>query len=200
MSSRATIPPVQAGFSDPVFQSQFVFRTVLDAIARPARPVRLDVAVMPPEPLHKTTAALLLALADFETSVWFDPAISPAAIRFIGFHTGARVVSDPAAAHFAVIAGDGKALPWETFCQGTPDYPDTSTTLLIQVASLTAAGQAFEGPGVDGQVCFSTQPEIARSDDLLAANRKAFPCGLDMFFLSAHEIAALPRSIRLVAG
>jgi alpha-D-ribose 1-methylphosphonate 5-triphosphate synthase subunit PhnH len=184
------------GFADPVFQSQSVFRTVLEAHARPARPLLLNDAVTPPAPLFATTASILLALADFETPVWFDPTVNDAAREFVKFHTGARLVDDPAAAHFAVVT-DLTMLPAHgALSHGTPEYPDTSTTLLIQVQALATDGPAYVGPGIDGTVRFDTSPPIADLQDRLAANRHDFPRGVDMILISPTHIAALPRSIR----
>ncbi len=187
---------LQPGFADPVRQSQAVFRTVLDAMSRPARPHLLPVSLTVPAPLLPTTAAVLLALADFETPIWFGKTIGPAAREFIRFHTGARIVDDPAAATFAVVA-DLAALPAHAaVAHGTPEYPDTSTTLLVQVLALTTDGPVYAGPGIDGTVRFDTNPRILGLDARFAANRHSFPCGVDIILVSPTHIAALPRSIR----
>ena len=147
-------PPAKAapaaGFVDPVFDSQRVFRTVLDCVARPGRLTPLNSSIAAPAPLLATTAEILLAMADFETSIWLDDHLARTVeiAAFLRFHTGARLVSDPAQATFAVISDVASMPALSAFGQGTADYPDRSTTLLIQVERLESSGHTFEGPGI----------------------------------------------------
>jgi alpha-D-ribose 1-methylphosphonate 5-triphosphate synthase subunit PhnH len=71
--------------------------------------------------------------------------------KWLKFHTGAPVIADSSISSFALI-GEARALPaLDRFAFGTNEYPDRSTTLILEVASLTD-GPAFElsGPGIDG--------------------------------------------------
>ena len=83
------------GFADPVHDSQRVFRTALDALARPGRIARVSSSLAPPAPLLATSASVLLALADYETAVWLDDTLAEAAevADFIRFHTGASLTN-----------------------------------------------------------------------------------------------------------
>ena len=90
--------------------------------------------------------------------------------------------------------------PLKVFAQGTPDYPDRSTTLLVQVDRLDGFGHTFEGPGINGRITFSAEPALPDFTRQLGENRAAFPCGVDLIFVTATTIAALPRSVRLVKG
>ena len=78
-------------FEDPALASQAVFRTVMEAMARPglARPLPCGLAV--PPPLLPTAAAVALTLLDYETPFWLDPALAEAGevAAWIRFHTGA---------------------------------------------------------------------------------------------------------------
>ena len=56
-----------------------------------------------------------------------------AVAEWIRFHTGARVTADPQQAAFAIIAEPAQALPFDRFALGTAEYPDRSTTLVLQV-------------------------------------------------------------------
>jgi len=67
---------IQPAFRDPARQSQAVFRTVMEAMARPGRILPLAGGFSPPAPLSATAAAILLTLADFETAVWLDRILS----------------------------------------------------------------------------------------------------------------------------
>ncbi|HSK38624.1 MAG TPA: phosphonate C-P lyase system protein PhnH, partial [Arenibaculum sp.] len=136
------------GFADPVLDAQAVFRCVLDAMARPGRIVTIPVAVEAPAPLDAATAALCLALADFETPVWTDAAGS--AGPWLRFHCGARIEGDPVLAGFAVVTDAANLLPLARFAPGSDAFPDRSCTLFVQVPALTGGPPAvLRGPGIE---------------------------------------------------
>jgi alpha-D-ribose 1-methylphosphonate 5-triphosphate synthase subunit PhnH len=190
---------LEPGFADAVTQSQSVFRIAMQGMARPGNILDITPDLKPPLPLDPTAAALLLTLCDFETPVWLDGALAdtPGVAEFVRFHTGARLVDAPGEAAYAVISDARRILPLASFAQGTPEYPDRSATLILQVAELHVSGWTLEGPGVHGEQRFSASP---LPDDFLRqvrVNRGQFPCGVDMFFTTGFALAALPRSTRL---
>jgi alpha-D-ribose 1-methylphosphonate 5-triphosphate synthase subunit PhnH len=187
------------GFADPVFGSQAMFRRVLDAFARPGKVVDIPPFVTPPAPLFAPTAAFLCTFADEATPVHFEDGVAAStAAAWVRFHTGAPLAGRPEQAAFAVVT-DPRALPdFERFALGTQDYPDRSTTIVVQIESLTE-GERFrlEGPGIDGATEASVTP-LPR--DLLAAlarNRMLFPRGVDLLLAAPEAILALPRSTRV---
>lgn len=188
-------------FADPPQESQAVFRAAMEAMARPGRLLSCRPALVPPAPLSPVAAALALTLCDFETTLWLDPplAAQPAVAGFLTFHTGARLVSEPALAQFALVA-DPSALPsFAAFAQGSPEFPDRSTTLILQVRGFDEAFR-FEGPGIDGRIGFGPVPCPDGFADGLGANRALFPQGVDLIFAGPDAVAALPRSVHLVEG
>lgn len=195
-----SISAVAPGFTDSVHDAQRVFRAVLGALARPGRIARLDATLVPPPPLHSTAAAILLALADFETTVWLDDGLSDDSevAEFLRFHTGARLASSWREADFAIVTVPERMPALATFAQGTPEYPDRSTTIVIQVEAMTNAGWEFFGPGIPDRVQFSAAPLPLDFQRQLAENRARFPRGVDLIFATAADIAALPRSARIV--
>ncbi len=204
MSNRRSQAPIAtptvSGFGDLVFDSQRVFRAVLEATSRPGRLIKLEPSVNPPRPLLATSAEILLALADYETAVWLDAELTSATDvgAYLRFHTGAKITDNPAQATFAVIC-DARSLPrFMDFSQGTPEYPDRSTTLLIQAERLVSQGHVFEGPGINGRICFSLEPSALELARQLTENRDLYPCGVDLLFAAPNLIAAVPRSVRLV--
>lgn len=190
---------IRPGFGDPVAESQSVFRIAMQAMARPGKILPLSASLTPPAQLSAAAGALLLTLCDFETPVWLDRALaeSDAVTGFIRFHTGARLVAQPADAAYAVISDGARMLSLTSFAQGTPEYPDRSTTLIVQVRELRPSGWRLEGPGIDGHVGFSALPLPADFAQQVRANRASFPCGVDVFFATNAELVALPRSTRL---
>ena len=148
-----TIAELPAGFADKVLSAQSTFRSVMDAMARPGIIQRIAVATGAPSPLMRGAAAIALTLFDHDTPVWLDAAMSGTAdvTKWLKFHTGAPVIADSSICSFALI-GDPRTLPaLDRFAFGSNEYPDRSTTLILQVGSLTE-GSRFElrGPGIDG--------------------------------------------------
>ena len=164
--------------------------------------LRLEPGFVPPPPLGATAAAIVLTLADFETPIWLDTNLSRerSVTEFLRFHTGARIVGYPDAAPFVLISDCRVAPPLSAFAQGTPAYPDLGATVIYQVDTLRSHGWTFAGPGIDGEMSFRASPLPGDFAAQLAGNRERFPLGVYMIFAGRSEIAALPRSVRLVGA
>src|SRR5262245_8463066 len=190
---------LQPGFADPVRESQSVFRLAMRAMSSPGTIATCAWRLAPPQPLLPPAAALILALCDFETPIFLDQPLAASAdvVAFMRFHTGARLVSAPAEAAFAVIAEAARLPALASFAQGTPDYPDRSTTLIVQVESLQARDWRLEGPGIHGVARLRAAPLPDGFGCQLRGNRRQFPRGVDILFVTATAMAALPRSIRV---
>jgi alpha-D-ribose 1-methylphosphonate 5-triphosphate synthase subunit PhnH len=191
---------IQTAFREPVREAQTVFRAVMNAMARPGRIHTLNAGFAAPSPLCPNAAAILLALADFETSIWLDAGLAEnAAVRdFLRFHTGAKLSDTPAKADFALIADSAAPPPLTAFAQGLPDYPDRSTTIIFQVTTLSREGWQLAGPGISGQTGFGASPLPGDFAAQLKHNQAVFPLGVDLIFARPGEIAAMPRSTRIV--
>jgi alpha-D-ribose 1-methylphosphonate 5-triphosphate synthase subunit PhnH len=190
-------------FPEPVLASQAVFRAVMDAFARPGEIKPLPHAAVAPPPLSATAAALAWALLDYETPLWLDAALTeaPAVAEWIRFHAGARVTDDPRLASFAIISDPVQAPPFDQFALGTPEYPDRSTTLVLQVRCF-GEGQrwSLSGPGIADSASLAADPLPGDLVERLAANRALFPRGVDLILVSPDSVAALPRSVTLQRG
>jgi len=191
---------LSTGFADGVVSAHSTFRSVMDAMARPGSVQKIVAAVGTPWPLMPGTAAIALTLFDHDTPIWLDRRMSetPEVENWLKFHSGAPVVTDPSVCGFAVVV-DGATLPdLERFSSGTAEYPDRSTTLILQVESLTQ-GCAYElrGPGINGAVVLRAKTEPKDLFERLAVNATLFPRGIDVVLVSDDEIVALPRTTRL---
>ncbi|WP_088348624.1 MULTISPECIES: phosphonate C-P lyase system protein PhnH [Rhodomicrobium] len=191
---------IQPAFADASRGAQAVFRSVMDAMSRPGRITPLDAGFAPPAPLNAAAAAILIALADFETPLWLDGPLARhgEVAEFLRFHTGAKLAPTPDAAAFAVIADPASAPTLGAFAQGTPDYPDRSTTVILQVERLTPDGWQIAGPGINGHAHFGATPLPGDLTHQFKNNRARFPLGVDLIFAGPSEIAALPRSTRIL--
>lgn len=177
---------LSGGFADPPRESAQAFRGIMAAMARPGSISTLTGASAPP-PLSQAAAVVIATLCDPDTGVWLAPGIDTAEIRdWLAFHTGAPQVA-PAAADFAI--GPWSAFDLDAFPKGTAEYPDRSTTLIVELDRLEPAGATLTGPGI--QTCAGLSvPEMAA----FQANRALFPRGLDFIFTCGDRMAALPRS------
>ncbi|WP_407155751.1 phosphonate C-P lyase system protein PhnH [Bradyrhizobium sp. STM 3557] len=195
-----SVTELSAGFSDKVMSAQSTFRAVMEAIARPGSVQRVAVELGAVPGLMPATAAIALTLFDHDTPVWLDPRLAPGAVAaWVKFHTGAPVTTKGAEASFALVADGASLPPLDSFALGSSEYPDRSTTVILQVESLSA-GRACElrGPGIDGAARLNAT--IAPDDlfDRLAVNAKLFPRGIDVVLVHDDAIVAIPRTTRLV--
>ncbi|MFO1150665.1 MAG: phosphonate C-P lyase system protein PhnH [Alsobacter sp.] len=191
-------PALKLGFQRPVQDSQAVFRQVMMAMARPGSIHALTVPLDAPAGLSAASAATALALCDFETPIWLDQdlAADEGVTGFLRFHTGAPQVNDPAAAQFAFLPRGAQWPSFEAFCVGTLAYPDRSTTLVAEVASLSSeGGWTLAGPGIAGAARLAAEGLPADMLDRLAGNRSLFPRGVDIVLTCGDRLSALPRSI-----
>jgi alpha-D-ribose 1-methylphosphonate 5-triphosphate synthase subunit PhnH len=187
------------GFADPVRGAQASFRVILDALAHPGRIEKLPVglAATPPAPLGVAAAAIALTLCDIDTPIWLDAPLA-AASRYLSFHCGAPAAPNPAHASFA-FATNSAALPsLESFALGSDEYPDRSTTLVIEVGGLIPdRGIRLVGPGIRSEALLSALGLPAHFWEERAALAELLPRGLDIILVSGAELAALPRWARV---
>jgi len=198
-----TVAELPAGFADKVLSAQSTFRSVMDAMARPGSVQRIASAAGTQVEMMRGTAAIALTLFDHDTPVWLDGRMSATAdvAKWLKFHTSAPVVADSSIASFALI-GDPQSLPTlDRFAFGSNEYPDRSTTVVLQVESLTN-GPAVElcGPGIDGTATLRASIQPHDLFERLAVNAALFPRGIDVVLVHDDSIVAIPRTTRLVRG
>jgi alpha-D-ribose 1-methylphosphonate 5-triphosphate synthase subunit PhnH len=197
-----TVAELPAGFVDKVLSAQSTFRSVMDAMARPGSVHRVAATAGAPGAMMRGTAAIALTLFDHDTPVWLDSLLSETAdvTKWLKFHTGAPVTANSSICSFAIM-GDPRALPaLDRFALGSNEYPDRSTTLILQVESLTQ-GRPLElcGPGIDGTAVLQAAIQPADLFQRLEINRTLFPRGIDVVLVADDAVVAIPRTTRLVA-
>lgn len=201
MTAPAAATPLAAGFPDPVHNAQAAFRTIMNAMARPGTLQELSASnLTPPAPLTPVAAAIALTLFDFDTPVWLDRQLmaSDGVKAFLRFHTGAPIVSEPVEAAFALISDPLHMAPLASFNQGSAEYPDRSTTLILTGQEFGKSPAAtLTGPGIKDTASLSTGPVPPVFWNQVIANFRQFPRGVDLIFAGKTRIAALPRSTRI---
>jgi len=178
---------LSGGFKAPPVDSAHAFRAIMEAMARPGQ-IQKIAGAQPPAPLSIAAGTVLLTLCDTDTPVYLaGNADTDDARAWLAFHTGAPLTG-PSHAMFAVGEWD-TLMPLGGYPVGTPEYPDRSTTLIVECAELEASGATLRGPGIKSEAALSL-PETRA----FQSNRALFPLGLDFIFTCGDELAALPRS------
>ena len=179
--------------------SAAAFRVLLDCMARPGRIGRLE-GVSGIEGLYEATMGIILALVDHTAPLHLEAELAtPTACDAIRFATGARLLAKPGEATFAITTGMRAKDMLPKLRQGSPEYPDNSTTLIVQCATLgPGPGVSLSGPGIE-----STH-ELHAADlqngfwpAINAINQAGFPLGIDVFLTAPGAVAAIARSTRI---
>ncbi len=196
MPSETMIAP---GFSDPVFQSQAAFRALLAALSEPGTLQQVASEIAPPEGLTIATATALLTLADYETPVWLPQTLrNGPADAWLRFHCAAALVDDPAEAAFAVIDGAADEPRLSAFNLGTDQFPDRSTTVIVQVNGLEGGPAiTLAGPGILGSRDIAPQGLRSSFVEELRENGALYPLGVDALLAHGEGLIGLPRSTQV---
>jgi alpha-D-ribose 1-methylphosphonate 5-triphosphate synthase subunit PhnH len=89
---------------------------------------------------------------------------------------------------------------FDRFDLGTADYPDQSTTIVLQLDTLRSGSDLLlTGPGIQHRQSLRAAPLPEDIRARLIANRSLFPRGVDLILVAAGEVAGLPRSVRVVS-
>ncbi|TGS19375.1 phosphonate C-P lyase system protein PhnH [Mesorhizobium sp. M2E.F.Ca.ET.209.01.1.1] len=191
---------INGGFAEPVFNAQTVFRAIMDAMARPGTIQNLPPLARPPGPLSATAGAVALSLCDNDTPLWLDPPLqAEASVKaWLGFHTGAPLANTPADAHFALIANPKEMAALDGFAQGTQEYPDRSTTLILLVDDLASGPSLLlEGPGIEKTSMIAPPGMPRHFVEQWKQNNQRFPRGVDIILAAPGSLACLPRTTRI---
>ena len=185
-------------FANPVFDSQRTFRELLQAMARPAMPRLLPVLPPSPAPIAPAAMAILLTLCDATTCVWLQQP-SEELVRHVRFHAGLRMTEQTHDADFAMMTDPVSMPSLERFAHGDLRYPDRSASLIVQVDSFrTDTGMRFAGPGIRDTQSLAIEGLSQDFWHQRAALAAQLPLGIDLFFVAAQHVVALPRTTRLL--
>jgi alpha-D-ribose 1-methylphosphonate 5-triphosphate synthase subunit PhnH len=190
---------LSGGFSEPVFESQSVFRMLMDGMARPGSVRTIGLDVGQPDLLGGAAGAIALTVCDHETPVWLSAGLVKSAVaEWIGFHTGAPITREKNEARFAFVEAGATLASFGLYSTGTQEYPDRSTTLVIEVAAF-GEGQTLTltGPGIQQATVVKVKglPEVFSR--LWADNRALFPRGVDVVLTSGKAMLCLPRTTKI---
>lgn len=187
------------GFSDPIQQSQQVFRFVMKAMSEPGIVTDLPVSDEI-QPLDSASFGCVLALLDNSTSLWLSPEIDLENIRTnLHFHTGVPFAKSPSECQF-VLAFGNTVNQLDQFPKGTAEYPEGGATLLLLVNAInTGEGttMTLSGPGIPQQRALQINGISAAIKTYLTERPDEFPCGLDIVFCCGQQLVCIPRSTQV---
>lgn len=184
------------GFASPPIDAAHGFRAAMNAMARPGT-IQAITGAVPPAGISAAAGTLLLTLCDPETGVYLAPDVDSVPLReWLAFHTGAPIV--PADAADFALGSWAALMPLDQYRIGTAEYPDRSTTLIVEMADFGAANASLSGPGIKN-VATLALPDTAACLAACQGNAMLYPLGVDFFFTSGSELAALPRSTKISA-
>lgn len=183
---------------DKVFDTQRIYRLMLDALARPGKLRTLPgLDICPPNGLNRYAAGLGFTLLDSETTFAILPEDDDWRDYF-SLNTGVKPAA-PEAAEFILLRG-GEYLPEiARVNRGTLLSPEEGSTLFVLVDAIGgtqpgAVKLTLAGPGIKELA----QVAVVGLHPLnLAAicSRQEYPLGVDCFFVDAEGIMlAMPRS------
>lgn len=193
---------LSARFPDPVLDAQSVFRAVMDGLSRPGLVQTFVMPVQAPAPLTPELAALALTLFDPDTKIWLDEPLSavPDIAQWLAFHTGAPLADAPEEADFALVADARRLPPLAGFALGSSEYPDRSTTLVMQMEALSGGVPLqLVGPGIKEAVEIAPLGLPGDFSAQWTDNRAAFPRGVDLLLVANGQLIGLPRTARIVS-
>jgi alpha-D-ribose 1-methylphosphonate 5-triphosphate synthase subunit PhnH len=180
-----------------VFDSQKVYRLILEAMSNPGRIVNIKKYA---DKLFGDNPAFLAAamtLLDNETS--FNACENGRFSDEIASLTLAkRETLEDADFIFACDFGDIKSAI-QNAKRGTLSDPHKSATIAIQNDGTPSLRLTLAGPGIDGRVTLDATQTVKCALDLRDAQKHEYPQGVDLLFISsAGELAAVPRLVREV--
>lgn len=180
---------------DEVFDTQAVFRKVLEAMSNPTRTVSVAEQMEKLFGNHRAFLALGMTLLDNEVTF--------SACGDANFRNDFQLVtlSQEKAVSEAdyLFVTDAKKLP-EVLAQakcGTLVDPHKSATLLIRDNGETTETMALYGPGIDGETTFSCSSLVRRALELRDQQEYEYPMGVDLIFVTNDgAVTCIPRLVR----
>jgi alpha-D-ribose 1-methylphosphonate 5-triphosphate synthase subunit PhnH len=189
-----------AEFEDAVHDAGGAVATLLAAMAHPGRIETVPRVGALPVPLSPAAFAVLLTLTDFDTPLWLGGGLARLDVKaYLDEHCGSPSTNVAEAARF-LVCDDHALLPSLTsLLQGTPEQPDRSATVVLQLPQFAAGGAPVRltGAGIDAALDLSLAGLDHGFWREAQGNSEQYPLGVDFVFCAGTQLLALPRSTRI---
>lgn len=187
---------------DFVFDSQRVFRSLLQAMANPGRieSIRREAETFTED--YGTLLALGCTLLDNEEKMFVEknPILAESLHNLTLCREGMLEEADYV--FLSSEMNDGSlAAVFEKVKHGTYADPQRSATLLVYCESVDGADEmVLSGPGVDGTLTVGVSPYVKKVIALRDAAHMEYPLGVELVFCDASgAMMAVPRLVKTVA-
>lgn len=202
---------------DIVFDSQRIFRILLDAFAHPGKVGKIsDLKIAPPLNISKASAGILFTLLDLEAGFAVSASDKKQREKIEEYfirNTGSRL-KNLESADFILAPGELPKL--KRIKKGSLEYPDEGATVICSVEKINEPRPCTQGrgeslSGVDSLSLTLSGPGISGKKNLalkglkkqevikiMEAN-KEFPLGIDFVFTDKkNKFFVLPRSTKII--
>lgn len=186
---------------DRVYDTQKIYRQMLDAMARPGKICPLpELNLTSVAGLSKFATGMVFTLLDSDTSIAVIPQ-NEVWLDYFHLNTGAKVTT-PAQAEFIIVNGRDECKQILEINRGSLLSPETGSTVIIMVDRVAADGPGMgltlTGPGINGQMrLVITGVNPANLAGIIDLNNE-YPLGVDVFFVDeVGNLTAVPRSSSL---
>ncbi len=178
-----------------VFDSQGVFRSVLEAMSNPTRTVSIQSYA---DKLFGDSPALLaLAMTLLDNETGFTACGNPALVQDIVSLTLAKESLIDAADFVFVNDVDALEQVIRSAKCGTLADPHRSATVIVQDDGAAECRLALYGPGIDGQISVEVSSTVHTALQLREAQYYEYPQGIDFIFVTGGgTLFAIPRLVR----
>jgi alpha-D-ribose 1-methylphosphonate 5-triphosphate synthase subunit PhnH len=182
---------------DPVFDSQKVFRLILEAISNPTRVVNIKESA---DKLFGSCPELLaVAMTLLDNEMDFGVVGNDSLAEDIVSLTRARRAKIESADFLFVCDLGGLKAVIETVKCGTLSDPHKSATVVIRNGGEPTYRLTLSGPGIDGCAEITASQSIYDAIVCRDAQNYEYPQGIDLIFVTgAGELIAIPRLVRVV--
>ena len=187
------------GLKDPVHSSVEIFRLLTNVMSKPGSVEKLPDICGHPENLSQATAAVLLSLADMDTSLYLARELDhPISRGFLTLHTGVKMLEAATNADFVLATQETDIAQYQDLPVGDPQYPDQSATLILQVNEIQGSKKiSLSGPGIKDKKTIMFPDLTGNFFAWREMKNSRYPCGIDVIFASSSELMAIPRTTKL---
>ena len=190
---------------DTVFDSQRVFRCILEAMSNPMRAVSICEYAKRLYGEHPALLALAMTLLDNEVS--FNTCGNDILSYEIASLTMARK-TDVEAADFVFCTENAPGVPHHDLAAvmyrakpGTLSDPNKSATVIIHDDGEPAYRLTLSGPGINGSAAVQVSQTMLEAIAMRDAQNYEYPQGIDLLFVSSEgELLAVPRLVSEAIG
>ncbi len=179
---------------DEVFDSQSVFRLVLEAMSNPSRVVSVKAYSDKLYGEHPAMLALGLTLLDNEVSFHSceNHALSDEIVSLTLARRAGLALADFV---FVCSSADLPEVLKNVKC-GTLSDPHKSVTVVIQDDGSPICEMLLYGPGIDGRIAVMVSETVKTALQLREEQCYEYPQGIDLLFVTGSgELFALPRLV-----